>query len=354
MKKLFLLLLVCAAPFGNQLYAQGSVNFDLSQFGTATPIKVRDFDGTLLQGTAFWTQLYTADGWFATVDLLSPKGIPVNFRKNFAAGWPQVTGTNALGQAVSPSVPVSAPYSAEISVQWRAWSGPFTSYEAAKAGGGRFGSSRILRMHTQNPAATPAILIDTNGPINGFTLDPGQPALSVNDIAVAEGTNGTVNAVFTVRLSVTNAQAVTVDYATADGTALAGSDYVATSGTLTFTPGQTSQTITVAVTADGPPESDESFAVTLSNAANAVIARAQATCTITEVRIAGISVNTSVSFNTVLNHTYVVERTDNVALIDWTPVVNATNVLGTGNIVTVIDPGAGCEGLRFYRARLVQ
>lgn len=354
MKKVLLLLLVCAAPIFNNLYGQGSVNFDTALFGTATPVRVRDFDGTLLQGTAFWTQLYTADGWSATADDLTSKKYPVNFRTSTKAGYVQITGTTALGQTVDPFVSVSAPYNAEISVQWRAWSAPFTSYEAAKTGGGRFGASRILRMHTQNNAGTPALLSDTNGPINSFSLDAGRPALSVNDIVVAEGTNGTVNAVFTVRLSVTNDQPVTVNYATSDSTAYAGSDYVATSGTLTFAPGQTSQTITVAVTADGPPEADENFLVTLSNAANAVIARAQASCIITEVRIAGISVNTSISFNTVLNHTYLVERTDNAAMINWMPVVNATNVLGTGNIVTVIDPGTGCEGIRFYRARLIQ
>jgi len=65
---------------------------------------------------------------------------------------------------------------------------------------------------------------------------------------------------------------VTVNYATANDKATAGSDYTATTGTLTFTPGTTSQTITVAVLGDTLKEPTESFFVNLSNATNATIA----------------------------------------------------------------------------------
>ncbi len=54
---------------------------------------------------------------------------------------------------------------------------------------------------------------------------------------MAEGNAGTAALTFTVTLGAASAQVVTVNYATADGTALAGSDYTATSGTLTFAPG---------------------------------------------------------------------------------------------------------------------
>ena len=66
----------------------------------------------------------------------------------------------------------------------------------------------------------------------------------------------------------------TVDYATQDGTALAGSDYTATSGTLTFGPGVKAQTIPVPVTDDGAPEDRETFTVVLGNAGNAVLGKA--------------------------------------------------------------------------------
>src|SRR5207249_9244485 len=70
------------------------------------------------------------------------------------------------------------------------------------------------------------------------------------------------------------AQAVTVNYSTADGSATAGSDYLATSGTLTFTPGgPLSQTITVPVLGDTLAESSEYFTVYLYNPAGAFLAR---------------------------------------------------------------------------------
>ncbi|MCU0116599.1 hypothetical protein N8H09_17700 [Curtobacterium flaccumfaciens] len=71
--------------------------------------------------------------------------------------------------------------------------------------------------------------------------DDAVPSLSINDIGVNEGNSGTTTANFTVSLSAASGQTVSVNYATADGTATAGSDYVARSGTLTFAPGTTAQ-----------------------------------------------------------------------------------------------------------------
>src|SRR5204862_229208 len=62
------------------------------------------------------------------------------------------------------------------------------------------------------------------------------PSLCVEDVRVVEGNSGTTEARFTVRLSAASGQPVSVDYATADGTASSGSDYVAASGTLVFAP----------------------------------------------------------------------------------------------------------------------
>ena len=95
-------------------------------------------------------------------------------------------------------------------------------------------------------------------------------------MSVTEADSTTVNAVFTVSLSLTSALTVTVDYGTTDGTATAGSDYTAASGSLTFAPAQTSQTLTVAVSGDTIFEGNETFTVNLSNAAGATIADAQA------------------------------------------------------------------------------
>ena len=92
--------------------------------------------------------------------------------------------------------------------------------------------------------------------------DSPEPELSIDDVVVDEG-DGTAE--FTVTLDLASGETVTVVYATADGTALAGSDYTAASGTLTFAAGDTSKTIDVLVTDDSLGEGDEDFTVTLSN-----------------------------------------------------------------------------------------
>jgi CSLREA domain-containing protein len=108
------------------------------------------------------------------------------------------------------------------------------------------------------------------------------PARSINNVTLAEGNGGSTPFVFTVTLSAPSAATVTVNFATANGTAVAGSDYVATSGVLTFAPGITAQTITVNVIGDTASEPNETFFVNLSAPANATLAAAQGTGTIVD------------------------------------------------------------------------
>ncbi len=110
--------------------------------------------------------------------------------------------------------------------------------------------------------------------------DDAQPALSIDDVSVNEGNSGTTTATFTVSLSAASGQTVSVNYATADGTATAGSDYVARSGTLTFAPGTTAQGVAITVNGDTAVEPNETFSVGLSGASNASIARATGAGTI--------------------------------------------------------------------------
>jgi hypothetical protein len=107
-----------------------------------------------------------------------------------------------------------------------------------------------------------------------------KPAVTIEDYEQAEGSSGSEPALFTVNLSRASPLRVTVAYATADGTATAGSDYTATSGSLVFGPGQTSKTIDVPVLGDTAYESDETFTLTLSNPVNATLGTAMATDTI--------------------------------------------------------------------------
>lgn len=97
------------------------------------------------------------------------------------------------------------------------------------------------------------------------------PYFVINDALVSEGNSGSTNAVFTVKLSSASTKVVTVNYATANQTATAGSDYTASNGILTFNPGEIEKTINVAVLGDTISESDETFLVNLLNPTNAAI-----------------------------------------------------------------------------------
>lgn len=125
-----------------------------------------------------------------------------------------------------------------------------------------------------------ASIADAQG-VGTITNDDSLPSASVADVSVAEGSAGTTSAPFTVTLSNPSAFTATVDWATADGTATAGSDYTAGSGTLTFDPGVTTQPISVDVLGDTAFEANESFTVTLTNATGSTVATPSATATIT-------------------------------------------------------------------------
>jgi hypothetical protein len=108
-----------------------------------------------------------------------------------------------------------------------------------------------------------------------------KPSLSVANVSQAEGNSGSQPASFTVSLAKPSPLRISVAYATADGTATAGTDYTATSGTLVFAPGQTSKTVAVPILGDTAYESDETLTLTLSNPVNATLETATATGTIT-------------------------------------------------------------------------
>ena len=107
---------------------------------------------------------------------------------------------------------------------------------------------------------------------------PGPAALSVADAQVKERPDVTL--AFAVTLDRARHAAVTVDYATRDGTAVAGADYTNTSGTLTFVAGETRKTVDVQVLADSHDEGSETMTLALSNATGARIADGEATGTI--------------------------------------------------------------------------
>jgi hypothetical protein len=102
-------------------------------------------------------------------------------------------------------------------------------------------------------------------------------SLSVDDVASSEGNAGSTIAEFTIKLSAPSKQTVTVTYATEDRTAVAGIDYLAASGSLTFPPGATALEVPVTILADTIGEGNETFVLALSAAVNATITDAEGT-----------------------------------------------------------------------------
>ncbi|HEY0081279.1 MAG TPA: Calx-beta domain-containing protein, partial [Pyrinomonadaceae bacterium] len=151
-----------------------------------------------------------------------------------------------------------------------------------------FEPDETFLVNLSNASASAAIL-DAQG-VGTITNDDGAPTMSINNVTVAEpDAAGTSNAAFTVSLSNASAAPITVDYETADGTAFAPDDYNAVApATLTFTPGQTSQFVNVAVNADAVAEGAETFSVNLSNLTGAAsMADGTGTGTITDPVTAG-------------------------------------------------------------------
>ncbi len=107
----------------------------------------------------------------------------------------------------------------------------------------------------------------------------GQNVLSLDKTSYTVVENaGSVNVI--VRLARSNANTVTVNYGTSDGSAVAGSDYRATAGTLTFGPNDTAKLITVPIIDDLVAESTEQFTLTISNPSGATIDGTKSTATI--------------------------------------------------------------------------
>ena len=152
------------------------------------------------------------------------------------------------------------------------------------------------------------VVVELSNPVNAtitppdgtgtgtITDDDDPPTLAIDSLPVNEGDDGaTMTLTYTVTLTGETARTVMVDYAdagaTGGGTATSGIDYDAiTGGTLTFTPGTTTQNIGVTVRGDTIDEGDETFVVRLSNPTNAMITTADGTGTIMDDDTVGVTV----------------------------------------------------------------
>jgi probable HAF family extracellular repeat protein len=136
-----------------------------------------------------------------------------------------------------------------------------------------------------NAGQIAATAFDARGSYHAVLLTPGEgppptPAVSIADAAVFEGNTGSYNAGFLLNISPMTTSPVTVAYSTANGSATAGTDYNATSGTVTIPAGRTTWAVYVTVRSDRKREADEVFYVNLSNANGGTIADAQGVGTI--------------------------------------------------------------------------
>lgn len=164
-----------------------------------------------------------------------------------------------------------------------------------------------------------------------------KPAVSVSDIAVNEGNAGTTPATFTLTLSSAYPKAVTVAYATRDGSAtVANNDYQAASGVVTFLPGQTMQTVSVNVVGDLVLEPNETFSLILSSPTNATIGRGTGTGTILndEADTPGFQITLSFDAGVTASQRLVFQR----AADRWSQII-------TGDLPSVTDNGTFVDDL---------
>jgi large repetitive protein len=175
-------------------------------------------------------------------------------------------------------------------------------------------------------------------------LFSGAPSVSVGDVAASEGNAGSQYAAVVVSLNARSNKTVSVNYATANGTAVAGADYDAASGKLTFAPGETTKSVLIPIRGDRSPESDESFVVRLQADKNTKIARGLGTVTIldNEPRIAfvngvigayeGNSGTTPFTFDISLLAAYDQPVTVNFATSDSTAVAGEDYLAASGTL----------------------
>ncbi len=192
------------------------------------------------------------------------------------------------------SITLSVPFSladgtATVGSDYQTNSGSFTVFPGATTAQLSIGINGDTTVEPDetffvNLGATSGATIADNQGVGTIINDDGlaSPGISINNVTVTEGNSGTVNANFTVSLTASSASTITVNYATADNTAtVANLDYVTNAGVVTFTPGQTSQTVTIVVNGDTAFEANETFFVNLTTPANGIIIKAQGTGTIT-------------------------------------------------------------------------
>jgi hypothetical protein len=285
------------AIVGNQLQAAASFDFETKSSYT---IRVRSTD----QGGLFAEKVFT----ITITDLREPT---VSI---FAASADQAEGTGGSTRPFLFTVTRSGDLAVTTSISWAVTGSGTRLANAADFAGAVLPSGVVLFTAGQ---ATKTITVPVAADLTiegdeGLTITLSKPTLAtlgssaaaagiirnddlpfvvMGDAAIAEGDSGAKVVPVVVSLSAPAFAPVTVAYATFDRTAtLAGSDYLAAAGTLTFAPGETLKTIALSVRGDTNVEPDESFGVRITTASGAKIAKADGLITIVNDDVPQISV----------------------------------------------------------------
>jgi disulfide oxidoreductase YuzD len=188
----------------------------------------------------------------------------------------QVSWATASGSATAP-----ADFTASSGIVSLTKTGASKVVSVPVAGDAVDEPNETFAVNLTNLVGTPGRIGDAQGVATIADDDP-IPLLSVNDVTVSEGNAGTATATFIASLSAASGRSVTLDWTTSAGSATAGTDYVAASGSRTIAAGSTTATIGITVKGDVLDEADESFGITLANPVNATIADGSGLATITD------------------------------------------------------------------------
>ena len=277
--------------------ASGTVTFAPGQ--TAKTVTVNDIGDTLDENDETFAvglsnvasaSIADASGTGTIVDDDGPVSISVN---DVAVGEGDL-GTTPLAFTVSLDYPSGKP----VSVDWTASGTSATAGSDFTAASGtvNFPPDEMVKTVTLNVngdavfETDEVLAVDLSNAVNAtvndghgvgtITNDDAQPTLSIDDVTLDEGNAGTASATFHVTLTGATEVAASVDWATAPGTATAGSDFSAGGATLNFAPGDTSATIDVPIQGDTTFEPDETLVVNLTGAAGATLTDTQGVGTI--------------------------------------------------------------------------
>jgi len=284
--------------------SQGSLSFDPGETSQTVTVVVRG-DADFEPNETFFVNLSNAR--FATIadgegqgTIVNDDGPVTGLSIDDVTVGEGDSGTRPATFTVKLSSPAASDVTFDIATRDNTASAP-SDYAARSVNGATIAAGQQTFTFTVDivgdtvPEPDESFFVDISNP-DGAAIADGQgigtiinddgagggnlPSLSVSDPSLPEGDSGTTAFDFTVTLSKASQQQVKVDYATANGTATALSDYQPTNGQLIFKKGETSKTIEVLVYGDTLPEVDETFFVNLSNSQNATLAQGQAVGTV--------------------------------------------------------------------------